>query len=105
MIRSHRGQRDLRTNAARTKGSAMVRRTTTRWAGPNGRKARAASIGAIRSTTRQINKHYRITQRLHGMTSVTHATWAGRPFDEVVSGSTGTTNKTASTDWTKSRTA
>ena len=33
-VRSLRGQRDLRMNAARTKGSATVRRITTRWARP-----------------------------------------------------------------------
>ena len=104
MSRSDRGQRDFRTHAARTKGSVMVRRMTTRCAKPKGRKAREASIGAIKSTRIKIDKHYRITQRLQGITSVIQATCVGSPSPDAA-GSTGTVSSAASTAWMKSSAA
>ena len=74
MIRSLRGQRLFRAKAAKTNGSEIVSAITMRWASPKGRKAWAASMAAIKSMSPRIDKHYRITQRLQGITSVTHAT-------------------------------
>ncbi len=104
MRRSLRGQRLLRANAAKINGSEIVSAMTTRCANPKGRKARAASMAAMKSTALSLDKHYRITQRLHGMTSVIQATWAGKPSPQAA-GSTGTASRDASIDWIKSSAA
>jgi hypothetical protein len=95
MICSLLGQRLFRANAAKTNGSEIVSAITMRWASPKGRNARAASMAAIKSIGPGIDKHYRITQRLQGITSMTQAACAGKPSPQAA-GSTGTASSDAS---------